>query len=362
MDNYQNYGNNGPEPQFSGNYQSAPQTPPPQNQAWQGQVPPQNQAWQGQMPPQNQAWAPQPPYGYAYPPVAPKKESKGKSFLIRVLYFLLASGVIAACIVMQVLCAFVVLVAALVVRMISMGVDASNMDLLMRIYMEVALEYAPTGVLAYHIIGTLIFGIWYYFTFKKPRPRFTQSARKLNIKCIVIVLLCGICLCLFANGTVVLESFLTPSIVEDYMEMAEAAGLGVNIWVILASIFLAPIGEEFVCRGLTLKFARKAFGYFWIANIFQALMFGLIHMNWVQGIYAFVIGLVLGWLVERYDTILPAMLLHCVVNLSSSTWIPILLEPVPATLPVGILLTVMPIMVVVLLLVWGGRKPAAASA
>ena len=85
-------------------------------------------------------------------------------------------------------------------------------------------------------------------------------------------------------------------------------------------------------------------------------------MNCVQGIYAFVIGLVLGWLVERYDTILPAMLLHCVVNLSSSTWIPILLEPVPATLPVGILLTVMPIMVVVLLLVWGGRKPAAAAA
>lgn len=339
MDNYQNNGSDGQNPRFSGGYQAPPQ----------GQMPPQGQAWQGQMPPQ----------GYYYQPQPPKKESAAWKVFVRVLYFLLAVAVIGACLILQILCAFVVLFAALLVRVISTGVDPGNMNLLMDLYMEVAVEYAPTGVLAYHIVGTLIFGLWYYFSFKKPRPKFTQSVRKLNVKNIVIVLLCGICLCLFANGTVVLESFLMPSAVEDYMEMAETAGLGINIWVILASILLAPVGEEFVCRGLALKFARKSFGYFWIANIFQALMFGLIHMNWVQGIYAFVIGLVLGWLVERYDTLLPAMLLHCVVNFSSSTWIPVLLDLVPATLPVGILLTIAPLLVVVLLLVWGGKKSAA---
>ena len=39
-------------------------------------------------------------------------------------------------------------------------------------------------------------------------------------------------------------------------------------------------------------------------------------MNVVQGIYAFLLGMVLGWLVEKYGHIREAVILHTVVNFS----------------------------------------------
>ena len=42
-----------------------------------------------------------------------------------------------------------------------------------------------------------------------------------------------------------------------------------------------------------------------------------LHMNWVQGIYAFLCGLVLGTLFGRYRRLSYCMLLHAAVNGSS---------------------------------------------
>ncbi len=277
----------------------------------------------------------------------------------KVGYGFLSLAPVAACIALQFLCIFVVLIAAVVVEMIVNPVDMSDMTAYMEWYNALVLRVSPMGVVAYHIVGTLVFGIWYYFSSKKPRPTFLGSFKKLNWKNVLISVLCGVCLCFFANGTVCIESVILPEMVENYMEMAEVAGLGTNLFVVLAAIILAPIGEEYVCRGLTQKFAKKAFGKFWIANLLQAFLFGLIHMNWVQGIYAFVIGLVLGWLVERYDSIVLAMILHCVVNFSSSTWVPYVLAPVPANLVSGLILTIIPMAGVIGLLFWGGKKQAA---
>lgn len=276
----------------------------------------------------------------------------------RVGYFFLAISAVLACIGLQLVCGLLVLIPAMVIEMMQYSSEILFYDenKFMEVYMEIAAKWLPVGTLAYHVVGTVVFGIWYKFCFWKPRPTVKQSFKNFSFKSILVAIGCGIALCLFANGTVVVEMFAMPKQVEAYMELAEMAGLGTNMWTIIASIVLAPIGEEFICRGVVLQFGQKSFGRFWIANVFQALLFGVIHMNWVQGIYAFVIGLVLGYLVKQYNTILPAMLLHMVVNFSSSTWIAYLLEPVPATLPIGIILTVVPWLVIVPLLLLGKQK------
>jgi hypothetical protein len=38
---------------------------------------------------------------------------------------------------------------------------------------------------------------------------------------------------------------------------------------------------------------------FWVANILQAVLFGIYHMNPLQGIYAFFIGLFLGYVCHK---------------------------------------------------------------
>jgi membrane protease YdiL (CAAX protease family) len=48
-----------------------------------------------------------------------------------------------------------------------------------------------------------------------------------------------------------------------------------------------------------------------------ALMFGLIHFDLVQGTFAVIVGLFLGYMTERYGSILPAMIAHAVNNMAS---------------------------------------------
>ena len=64
---------------------------------------------------------------------------------------------------------------------------------------------------------------------------------------------------------------------------------------------------------------KKACGIvsFPIANVIQAFLFGVLHMNLVQGCYAFIGGLVLGYVAHKYQSVLASMLLHMFMNVSS---------------------------------------------
>lgn len=54
---------------------------------------------------------------------------------------------------------------------------------------------------------------------------------------------------------------------------------------------------------------------FWVANFLQALLFGVFHMNMIQGVYAFVVGIVLGFICEKSRSIYPSMLFHILFNI-----------------------------------------------
>ena len=63
---------------------------------------------------------------------------------------------------------------------------------------------------------------------------------------------------------------------------------------------------------------------FMAANILQAVLFGIYHMNLIQGIYAFVLGFILGYTAEYFHSIWAAVLLHAFVNGSAEvlSWLP----------------------------------------
>lgn len=79
---------------------------------------------------------------------------------------------------------------------------------------------------------------------------------------------------------------------------------------------LAPIAEEVVFRGAILRKLLTLFGKqkHWIAIAVSAALFGLLHGNLPQFIHAFVIGLLLGWLYYRTDSLIPGILFHWVNN------------------------------------------------
>ena len=73
----------------------------------------------------------------------------------------------------------------------------------------------------------------------------------------------------------------------------------------LAVGVLAPIAEEMVFRGAILRRLLDVLDvrWHWAAIVVTAALFGAIHLNMAQGINAFVMGLLLGWMYMRTRSI-----------------------------------------------------------
>ena len=130
----------------------------------------------------------------------------------------------------------------------------------------------------------------------------------------------------FLSGIVTgILAMIFPSWMDDYMALLENAGLtgDIPLLMIIYSVCLAPISEELAFRGVTMNIIKKAFP-FWLANIIQALFFGVFHLNPLQGCYTFVVGLFMGYICEKGGTIYHAILFHFLFNLwgtTSSKWL-----------------------------------------
>lgn len=78
-------------------------------------------------------------------------------------------------------------------------------------------------------------------------------------------------------------------------------------------ILLGPLAEEVVFRGSIERVLLKKIKP-WYAICISAFLFGLVHFELVQGFHAFLMGLLLGWLYYKTNSIIPCMIVHIVNN------------------------------------------------
>jgi membrane protease YdiL (CAAX protease family) len=76
---------------------------------------------------------------------------------------------------------------------------------------------------------------------------------------------------------------------------------------------LGPLAEELLFRGVIQARFTERWGR-GIAIPVAAALFGVAHMDLVQGTFAFLFGLFLGWAADRYGSLRPAILAHAVNN------------------------------------------------
>ena len=101
----------------------------------------------------------------------------------------------------------------------------------------------------------------------------------------------------------------------------EKAFVDSALWdMIVSTCILAPLLEEFLCRGMMLRGMLSHGMKPWKAIFWSALIFAVMHLNPWQSIPAFLIGLLLGWVYWRTHCLWATILLHCVNN-SISTFI-----------------------------------------
>ncbi len=114
-----------------------------------------------------------------------------------------------------------------------------------------------------------------------------------------------------------LLTILFPAIKEAEAANSEyyalAFGGGSFIMEVLCIGIITPILEEIVFRGLIYTRLRRAMPVM-AAQILSALIFGAAHMNWMQFVYASLIGFLMALLFEKYQSIIPSMLFHIAFN------------------------------------------------
>lgn len=267
---------------------------------------------------------------------------------------------------LQIIIGVVIYLAAIVYTVAFQGgFDMADPGVLQQQIMDLALSRGVNVsiLVLYHLLGVAVFAIWYYFGCG--RPKVQKPGRVFIGKALPVTILIGLFMDISANAFLLSAEYIFPDLIRQYEELMEAAGLGTDPFVILASILLAPIGEELLCRGVIFHYAGKAVegmknrkAAFWIANTAQALMFGILHGNLVQGFYAFFIGLCLGWLRWRYNSLYPSMLAHFIVNFTSTFLLGYLFYFIPEALPVYLTVMVVGIVGIVLVMIWDSRKSA----
>ncbi|MGN1129828.1 MAG: lysostaphin resistance A-like protein, partial [Ruminococcus sp.] len=86
---------------------------------------------------------------------------------------------------------------------------------------------------------------------------------------------------------------------------------------IVDTAIVPAVFEEFAFRGIILNKLRK-FGDNY-AIIMSAVLFGLMHGNLSQIPFAFILGLVIGFIAVKTNSIIPGILIHFFNNLFSVT-------------------------------------------
>lgn len=176
--------------------------------------------------------------------------------------------------------------------------------------MDLYYQYAMLFLLAAAFVCIPI----YYRMHKKDCQRAGEVRRNIPMgnKDYLMIILCGASLAVAMNNIITITPL--PYIFTGYEETNEVLfGGGIILQILGAGIF-ACIVEEFSHRGVTYLRMKRYWGKR-KAMIFSALVFGIYHLNVVQGVYAFFLGLFFAWVYERYDSLWAPVIAHMSANL-----------------------------------------------
>lgn len=134
------------------------------------------------------------------------------------------------------------------------------------------------------------------------------------LKCLVWVCFGMLC-CVAANFVVsYLITFLELLFDIEFTqgELLEPDSPLACVMCVISTAIIPAICEEFAMRCCSLQLLRKYGKSFAVFAV--SIVFGLLHGNVIQFIFAFIVGLVLGFVTVKTDSIVPAVLIHGLNN------------------------------------------------
>lgn len=140
-----------------------------------------------------------------------------------------------------------------------------------------------------------------------------KKNRSMTFNSFVKVLFCFmIAQTLFFVCSHLFESFLNLFGYTNLAAIDEASSVSLTFSMFLYAAVLGPLTEEIVFRGAVLRYLEKYGKVF--AILISAVLFGVFHANLTQGVFAFAVGLVLGYVALEFS-FKWAVVLHILNNL-----------------------------------------------
>jgi hypothetical protein len=210
------------------------------------------------------------------------------------------------------------------------GVSGANAD-----------SYSGLSIFISYALYILVFGTAYYKllnkaadktyagTVKKTVSRVCMQHREKNsekscgaslsfLLVNIISVITGISLQITVSGILAYISYTYPHLLDSYNNMVEQSfSVSNGILTVLTISLISPIGEELAFRGVALKLSHEACHNSIAPILITAVLFGLYHGNPVQICYAIPAGIILALVAVKSSSIIPAIILHIAVNVTS---------------------------------------------
>ena len=103
-------------------------------------------------------------------------------------------------------------------------------------------------------------------------------------------------------------------ILGDYGATMKAYGMSSPLIQVIVLGILSPIVEEILFRGLVYK-RLKVYYEATIAAYISAIIFEIAHFNLIQGLYAFIMGIIFAFVYEKYKSIFAPIIVHLAANI-----------------------------------------------
>lgn len=159
-----------------------------------------------------------------------------------------------------------------------------------------------------------IVALFLFFRIRHRRLTREIRLRPVSFGTIVLAVILGICAQYAINFTLSQISVYLPEwIITTLVDQNEIFSNGSFTVELLDVVIVTPIVEEIIFRGLIHTRLRSALPKA-AAIAISSVIFGLAHGNVLGFIYAGALGVILALVFEKYDSIIPPMLIHAGFN------------------------------------------------
>ena len=164
--------------------------------------------------------------------------------------------------------------------------------------------------------GAIILPPIYYLNSKKKSISDSFRLKPVSFDTIInsIIFSIGIIILFDALDRVIHQIVPTPDYIIDLGKIMQPESTLGLIFLFLAVVVMAPIGEEVVFRGFLQKFLEEYWKDITRAVLVTSLFFAMIHFNPYWTIQIYLLGVILGFLSWRTKSIIPSIVLHSMNN------------------------------------------------